>query len=314
MKWLSRHPVSGFTGLTFFLSWLLIFTFRGLGYQWNTPAAYVAVLMYMYLPLVSSVVLHRALSRNGLGETLGISFKFNKWFVIAWALPFAAAALALLASLLLPGIGFSAERTALLDRFAGHMTPEQLETARAQLASLPMHPVLLTLAQALIAGATVNALAAFGEEAGWRGFLWRHLEPLGFVKASLTTGLLWGIWHMPLILMGHNYPDHSRAGVFMMVGVTLLLSPLLLYVRIQAKSVIAPSLLHGAFNAAVALPLLVSKGGNDLTVGLTGWTGMAGLLALNALLAVYDRYFAKQPLVFGRTRATGCSEGPGTGS
>jgi membrane protease YdiL (CAAX protease family) len=180
------------------------------------------------------------------------------------------------------------------------MTPEQLEQARAQLASLPVHPAFLVLAQAFIAGATINALAAFGEEAGWRGFLWRHLERIGFVKASLVIGVIWGIWHMPLILMGHNYPEHRHIGVFMMIGVTLLLTPLLLYVRIQAKSVIAPSLLHGAFNAAVGLPLMFLRGGNDLTVGLTGATGLVALFALDLGLLAYDRFWAARPVIFNR--------------
>jgi hypothetical protein len=43
----------------------------------------------------------------------------------------------------------------------------------------------LALGQGLIAGATINAVAGFGEELGWRGFLYRELSFLGFWKSSL---------------------------------------------------------------------------------------------------------------------------------
>ena len=40
----------------------------------------------------------------------------------------------------------------------------------------------------LIAGVTVNAVAGFGEELGWRGFLQKELAFLGFWRSSLLIG------------------------------------------------------------------------------------------------------------------------------
>ena len=48
---------------------------------------------------------------------------------------------------------------------------------------------------------TVNGLFGFGEEYGWRGWLADELRPLGPVVANLVTGVLWGLWHTPLILL-----------------------------------------------------------------------------------------------------------------
>jgi len=70
----------------------------------------------------------------------------------------------------------------------------------------------MALLHGLFAGDTLNALFGFGEEAGWRGYLlheWKHMQ---FWKASLFIGLIWGIWHAPLILLGYNYPQHSPTG------------------------------------------------------------------------------------------------------
>ncbi|MFW6136657.1 MAG: CPBP family intramembrane glutamic endopeptidase, partial [Candidatus Aminicenantaceae bacterium] len=81
------------------------------------------------------------------------------------------------------------------------------------------------LLQGLAAGVTANAVAAFGEELGWRGFLQKEFSGFGFRKASFLIGVIWGIWHASLILLGHNYPHTPIAGVFMMVVWCVLFGP-----------------------------------------------------------------------------------------
>jgi uncharacterized protein len=42
------------------------------------------------------------------------------------------------------------------------------------------------------------ALAALGEELGWRGFLYPRLEArLGWLGAAFVLGVIWGVWHLP---------------------------------------------------------------------------------------------------------------------
>jgi len=64
---------------------------------------------------------------------------------------------------------------------------------KSQVAAFPIHPVWIGLLQGLIAGITINAIAGFGEELGWRGLLQREFSYMGFWKSSAIIGIVWGI-------------------------------------------------------------------------------------------------------------------------
>jgi membrane protease YdiL (CAAX protease family) len=219
------------------------------------------------------------------------------WFLVAWLLPVIIAFATLGVSLLFTGVEYSPGMAGIFERFESALSPEQLEQMKAQADAFPLHPFWIGLLQGLVAGITINAIAGFGEELGWRGFLQRELGYLGFWKSSIVIGLIWGIWHAPIILQGHNYPEHPQAGVLMMIIFTLLLSPIFSYIRLKAKSVIAAAVIHGSLNATVGLPLMVIKGENDLIVGVTGLAGFIALALSNLALFIYDRYFAKEKIM-----------------
>jgi membrane protease YdiL (CAAX protease family) len=174
----------------------------------------------------------------------------------------------------------------MFERYRDVLTAEQLAQMKASLEQLPVHPFFLTIGQGLIAGITINALFAFGEELGWRGFLLQELKPLGFARASLLIGFIWGLWHAPLILQGHNYPQHPVIGVFMMIVFCILLTPLLNYITLRAKSVIAAAIMHGSVNGLAGIAIIMLSGGSDLTIGLTGLAGFTALAVFNLLLYV----------------------------
>ncbi|MDI6799483.1 MAG: hypothetical protein QMD53_02220 [Actinomycetota bacterium] len=68
----------------------------------------------------------------------------------------------------------------------------------------------------------------------------------------------------------------------------------------KANSVIAASVIHGSLNGSLGLSLMVIKGGNDLTVGGTGFAGFIVLGLTNLLLFTYDRYLAKESLALSK--------------
>ncbi|OIO53692.1 hypothetical protein AUJ46_04370 [Candidatus Peregrinibacteria bacterium CG1_02_54_53] len=240
----------------------------------------------MFLPLLTTIGLLTFVFHEPIKPAIGLSFRFNRWWLIAWAVPPILALLTFIVSLLLPGVFFDAGMQGMFARFGTTLSPEELATMQSQLAAAPSMPMLLGLAGGMAAGITVNAIAAFGEEAGWRGLLLKSLLPLGFWKSSLIIGSVWGLWHAPLILLGHNYPQHPVIGVGMMTLWTILLTPLLNFVTLRAKSVLAAAIFHGTLNGTMGLALLYIGGGNDLTVGGTGLAGMIALLLVNVVLYV----------------------------
>ena len=85
----------------------------------------------------------------------------------------------------------------------------------------------------------------------------------------------------------------------MMTLFVMLLAPIFSYVRLKANSVIAAAIIHGSLNATGGLSLMVIKGGNDLTVGVTGLAGFIVLAFVNIGLLLYDRLLTKEPIMVG---------------
>jgi uncharacterized protein len=281
--------VLSFVCLTYGLSLLLYGVYRAAGGRWNTLGSMAMAVVYMYMPALSTVILHRWVFREPVVGPLGVSFRLNRFWLHAWLLPPLLAIAAFGVSLLMPGTSYSPGMDGLFARIEGLVPPEKMSEVRRQMAALPVHPVALAFFQALGAGPTINAVAAFGEELGWRGFLHRELAPLGFLRSSAIIGVVWGLWHAPLILEGHNYPQHPALGVAMMTVFCVLLAPLLAAARIHGKSVIAAAVMHGSINATAGLAIVLLSGGNDLTTGLTGAAGFIVLLIVDLAVVLYVR-------------------------
>jgi membrane protease YdiL (CAAX protease family) len=276
-----------FLGFTYLFSWLLAFLFYGLGGIPATPADVVMKAVYMFVPMTMAIIVQKGIYKQTLRQPLRISFHLNRWFLVAWFLPLIVAIATLGVNLLLPGIQYSPDLSGFIDRMRSVLTPHRLAQLKQQLETLPINPFWLGMVQGMIGGVTINAVAGFGEELGWRGLLLKELLPLGFWRSSLLIGAIWGFWHAPIILHGHNYPQHPHLGVGMMIVFCMLLSPLFCYVTLKSGSVIAAAIIHGSFNGTAGLSIMLIKGGSDLTVGVTGVAGFLVLFAANVLMWLY---------------------------
>lgn len=271
-----------FIGITFALSWSIAILFYAFGGKWGVGlSTQIVGVIYMFIPMTAVVLVQKLFYKEPLRKPLGISFKLNRWFLVAWLLPPVIAFATFGVSLLIPGIEYSPEMAGFLERLKGVLSPEQFQRMESQVATFPIHPFWLALVSGLIAGITINAVAGFGEELGWRGFLQKEFGHLSFWKSSAIIGLIWGIWHAPIVLQGHNYPQHPVEGVFMMIIFCLLFAPIFSYIRLKSKSVIAAAIMHGALNATAGLAIIMVKGGNDLMIGVTGAAGFCVLLIIN---------------------------------
>jgi membrane protease YdiL (CAAX protease family) len=291
-----------FIGLTFLINWLIAAVFFFSGGRWNTPNSVIVGVIYMFVPMAVAIFIQKIIYKEALKESLGISFKFNRWFLAAWFIPPVLAFLTLGISLLLPGVEYSPEMEGMYERFRSVVAPEQLEKIKNQVDTMPIHPIWLGLLQGLLAGISINAIAGFGEELGWRGFLQKQFGYMGFWKSSILIGAVWGIWHAPIILQGHNYYQHPAIGVFMMTIWCILLGPIFSYVRLKAKSVIAAAVMHGSLNGTAGLAIIVVKGGNDLLIGITGLAGIIVLILTNIALFLYDSLLAKESAIMKKPR------------
>ncbi len=275
-----------FLVLTFLISWTLAFAFFANGGHTYSPSWFVAAILFMFTPMVAAIAVQKLIYREAVLGPLGVSFRPNRWMVIGWLFPALLAVAATGVSLLFPGIHFTRDPVSAnaFQFFGAALTDAQIGQLRQKLVELPLHPFFLSILGGSIAGLTINAVAGFGEELGWRGLLQREWAGLGFWKSSWCIGFVWGIWHTPFILHGYNYPGHPIAGVVAMTLWTMLFSPLIAYVRIRSGSVIGAAIMHGALNGTAIAPALVLRGGDSLTVGVIGIAGCLVLLFCNGLL------------------------------
>lgn len=165
---------------------------------------------------------------------------------------------------------------------ATNSSAEAIEAAKQFNASMPKGVLLALMLGQMLLGSIINTFLAVGEEAGWRGWLHTHLrERWSLARTIAFTGVLWGFWHTPLIIVGHNYPTLAPLpSVGMMIVFCVLLGALFTWLREHSGSVWPAALAHGAVNATVTLPLLLSVGNPDLsttTVTMLGWTGWVAM-------------------------------------
>jgi uncharacterized protein len=251
----------------------------------------------MFSPALASWLMLRRDGHKGLDGLAAL--RLSRWSVVAAAVGLAISLLTVLIGALLPGTTWDWQMTGLFETLAKALPAAELQEAKDKLLALPVHPVLLGILQAVIAGCTINAVFAFGEEVGWRGWLQRELAGLPFWRANLLVGTLWGLWHAPIIWVGHNYPDHPLEGTFLFVLTCIGLSPWHAQVRSSGGSVWAAAMLHGTINASAGLSMLVVSG-SDLIVGVPGIAGLGALAVANvALLALRSR----RPAMMSRLRA-----------
>ncbi len=139
----------------------------------------------------------------------------------------------------------------------------------------------------------VNIVNCFGEEWGWRGYLLpKLLKRCRVVPAVLIDGLIWGLWHAPLIAVaglnyGVGYVGYPVTGILAMCAFCIVTGISLSYVTIKTQSCIPAILGHSLINGFASVGIYFSSMENPYNVFLgpapTGLIGGAGFI----VLAVY---------------------------
>jgi membrane protease YdiL (CAAX protease family) len=108
--------------------------------------------------------------------------------------------------------------------------------------------MLVAGVQTVLVGSLAGLIIAFGEEYGWRGYLQSELVKIGKVRGVLLLGLIWSVWHYPVIWMGHNYPGEPLWGTLLMTVYTTSLAFVLGYVMLKTGSIWLVAFLHALNN------------------------------------------------------------------
>jgi membrane protease YdiL (CAAX protease family) len=171
---------------------------------------------------------------------------------------------------------------------------DQMEAAGAPALPIPVGALVAIQMATVPLAAFINLIPALGEELGWRGWLLPKLLPLGAVPAILISGVIWGLWHAPLILLGYNYPDAPGwLGLLAMVGMCTVFGAIFGWLRIRSESVWPAALAHAAFNGAAGSYLLFAMAGEHIDTTqatVLGWSGWLVPIVLVIILLATGQF------------------------
>jgi len=273
-----------FLGLTFLFTWSLAFLLISKGGLSNPFAQYIFI-SFMLIPAIS-VILTRLITKEGfrnLRLNPHLKQKGSKMiYLTAWFLPSVLTIIgAILFFILFPS------------RFDAQMgtMAELIAKQSAKQMPIPLFVVfLLQAGSGILLAPILNFIPCLGEELGWRGYLLPKLcEKVTPPTAALITGIIWGVWHAPMIAMGHNYGLKYRffpyAGILGMIIFCIFVGAIFSYLSLRVNSAIPAVLAHGSMNGFAAISIWFTKGTSNPFIGPVpvGIIGGIGFLVTGAI-------------------------------
>lgn len=169
----------------------------------------------------------------------------------------------------------------------GHLIDLSAAFPQMATANLPRAAWLPVMAlNSVVIGPFLGLIIAFGEEYGWRGYLQTELIHLGRIRGVLILGIIWGVWHWPIIWMGYNFPGHSVLGSLAMVSIGIIFAFFFAYAVFKSKGMWIAAYLHALNNQALSFffMALVAPADNLFSFG-AGFPGIAlGAIAVFLIL------------------------------
>jgi membrane protease YdiL (CAAX protease family) len=263
MTEIEQKRVNLFLGFAFGISWLSSLIIALTGGLTNSPeiikgsgitlAIVLLASVYMWGPAIANIIT-RLITREGHEDLyLGFHLKSNwLYWLIGW---FSPGILTILGTVL-----FFVLFPQYYDSNFSYLHA-QMGAAKSTFAMLnPIQFALIQSFLAMLISPLMNFVSTFGEEFGWRGYLQPKLCALGKRKGLLFTGIIWGIWHWPVIMMGYNYGwnywGFPYMGMLAMVWLTVCLGFLFGWLVLKAHSVWPSVIAHAALNGIASVGLL----------------------------------------------------------
>lgn len=275
--------IAGFVVLTFLITWPVELAAYAQGVRYVVtpsgadPRGLWLLAAVAFIPAFAAWIVRSTLTKEGFGSA-GLRFGPWQYYALVWIgmpwLYFIIYALTAVAG-------------------AGHFDPSlraatevlQHSGRRLDLAQF----LTLTLAWTLSVGIIFNMIFTFGEEFGWTGFLFPKLLPLGRWRATALYGVIWGLWHAPLVLggfiYGFAYGGFPVTGIVMTCFWTIAVGSIQAALRIRSNSVVLTTFFHSAFNSqARGIVLFLVFGVTPLIGGTTGVIGIVVTALIGAAL------------------------------
>ena len=257
----NKKSIFWFLGITFAFSWIMFII--PLAFKSN-PAVYqqMAVLFWaigMWGPGLAAIIVTIFIAKEPFSSLrLNRLGKF-RYYLAAWFLPPLLVALTIVLSILIGTAQYDPDFTTM------QAIVEQSAQTGVEIPVTTL--ILIQFVQGLILGPVINVFVTMGEELGWRGFLLPKMLPMGEWKALIWGGVIWGIWHAPVILQGHNYPEHPFLGVFLMIAFCIFLSIIIGWMYLRTRSPWSAAIAHGSLNAWGGLAVVFLVPGFDTAFG-----------------------------------------------
>lgn len=145
-----------------------------------------------------------------------------------------------------------------------------------------------------IAFSVIVFFPAFGEEWGWRGYMMpKLLELMPKPVAVIVGGIIWGLWHAPLTVSGHNfgldYKFYPWLGILLMSVFCILMNAFLTLLTERTKSVYPAAFCHAINNnlsAGVLLSILASQTALESVTDVSNLSAFWIMLPVSTVTAV----------------------------
>ena len=254
-----------YAALTFCLAWCAWYLVKRSGLTPKDSTRFqLAILPGAFVPAAAAALVRWAVTQQGFQAQ-----EFIPQVLTAW--PYYIAGLLAPALVALSSYGLT--RVFGLDRHSDGA--RSISSRLSFLITLPLVAILTTPFQ-------------FGEEFGWRAFFQVELFPSWPLVAAVVAGLVWALWHLPLIRMGYGYPTERFKGFGAFTLHLVLLSIFLGWIYARTGDIWAVSLAHMANNAigASAIEALLPGRNKRHIIGYEGLISAVplGIICLTIVL------------------------------
>ena len=242
----------------------------------------------MFIPAICAVIA-RLLNKEGFKNTF-LSFNLKegryKYYLLTWFAPSLLTIAGVVIYFLCFRSDYSPEMEYIIATYEKQgvkvLTPAAMRTA-----------AISQGITAILIGPVINCLTCFGEEWGWRGYLLPKLSgKLKKLPLMLVMGCIWGLWHLPLIVAGHNYgreyPGYPVMGILAMILFCFSAGTLLSYATLKTGSCVPAIIGHGAINGFSSIGIFFTKDGGKMLFGPSPAGMVAGIpLFIFAIILIW---------------------------